>query len=267
MTRILLPTDFSETALKAAHFAMDLYGTGDVHYTLVNSFPIQAYADPLLPNLTLVMEEESRNGLGEVAQRLQQRIDAVHLEQVSTYVPLPEALNNIAESKGADLVVMGTQGKSSNRLIGSNASTVVKRSRLPLITVPAHWEPGLITRILLPMDGEAIDDGTLHPLIDLVGRCHAEVVVAYVHTPAAGSANGLDHAFLDTALKGIKHSYITVPGTDVVATMNELAAKGDIQLVAMVHRKRSFLDGLFHISNTKQMALHTKLPLLVLRHG
>jgi hypothetical protein len=35
----------------------------------------------------------------------------------------------------------------------------------------------------------------------------------------------------------------------------------------MVHRKRSFLGGLFHISITKRMALHNQLPLLVLRHA
>jgi nucleotide-binding universal stress UspA family protein len=40
-----------------------------------------------------------------------------------------------------------------------------------------------------------------------------------------------------------------------------------MQLVAMVHRKRGFLDGLFHTSTAKRMALHTNLPLLVLRQS
>ncbi|MCB0759802.1 MAG: universal stress protein [Flavobacteriales bacterium] len=267
MTHILLPTDFSDTALKAAHFAMDLYGTSDVRYTLVNSTPVKASADPLLPDLTRLMEQQSLSGLRQAERRLRKRPGHVYVAKVSTYAALPVALNNLAERKGADLIVMGTQGKSSKRLFGSNASTVVKKTLLPVITVPAHWQPEPVRRILLPMDNEAIDERTFLPLRDLVHRCRAEVVVAHVRTNAVGARKGVDRAAMGKALKGIKHSYITAHGPDVVDTMNELAAGGRIQLVAMVQRKRSFLGGLFHRSSTRQMALHTKLPLLVLRQG
>lgn len=267
MTRILLPTDFSDTALKAAHFAMDLYGARNVRYILVNTYQIQAYADPLLPNLTQLMEQNSRNGLRQAERRLRRRTDHVYLAKVSTYAPLPEALNNIAASKGADLIVMGTQGKDTNRLFGSNATTVVKRSVLPVITVPAQWEPEPITRMLLTMDGEPFDPATFRPLIDLAHRCGAEILVAHVRTNAVAFAKGLDHAAIGEALKAVNHRYITVHGTDVVETVNELVANSRFQLVAMVHRKRGFLGGLFSSSTTKQMALHTKLPLLVLRQG
>ncbi|MBK9597535.1 MAG: universal stress protein [Flavobacteriales bacterium] len=77
----------------------------------------------------------------------------------------------------------------------------------------------------------------------------------------------MDHTAIDAALKGIKHRYITVHGASVVDTVNDMASGGRIQLVAMIHRKRGFLDGLFHSSTAKRMALHTKLPLLVLRQG
>lgn len=267
MIHILLPTDFSDTALKAAHFAMELYGARNVRYTLVNSTPIQATADPLLPDITRLMEQRSRSGLRQAERRLRKRMGHVYLAKVSTYAPLPEALNTLAQRKNADLIVMGTQGKSSNRLFGSNAATVVKQAQLPVITVPMHWEPEPIQRILLPLDGEAIDPATFRPLIDLARRCGAEVMVAHIRTNAVAFAKGLDHAAIREALKGINHRYITVHGADVVGTVNELAAGGRIQLVAMVQRKRSFLGGLFRKSSTRQMALHTKLPLLVLRQG
>ena len=267
MTRIILPTDFSATAEKAAHFAMDLYGTADAEYTLVNCYSIQVYPDPLLPNLTQLVEEDSRAGLLEVEGRLRKHAENVHMKEVSTFGSLPETINEIAANAGADLVVMGTQGKDSNRLFGRNASSVIKRIELPTITVPAHWEPEPIKRILLPMDGEPFDPGTFLPLIDLAERCGAEIMVAHVRTNAVSFTKGLDHAAIGEALKGIKHRYLTVHGTNVVDTVNELTSDGRIQLVAMIHRKRGFLDGLFHISTAKQMALHTKLPFLVLRQG
>lgn len=266
MTRILLPTDFSDTALKAAHFAMDLHGTS-VRYTLVNSFRAKASAEPLMPSLIQVAQKESLKGLRRVERRLRKRTEQVTLEKVSSYSLLPEALNNIAVNKGADLIVMGTQGKSSVRLFGSNSSNVIKRSLLPVITVPMHWEPEPVRRILMPMDGEDIDPTAFLPLVDLANRCGAEVLVAHVRTNKVAFAKGLDHTAIGDALKSIDHRYITVHGTDVVDTVNELAANNRFQLVAMAHRKRSFPGGLFSGSTTKQMALHTKLPLLVLRHG
>lgn len=266
MFQILLPTDFSDTAQQAAHFAMDLYGTDGVRYTLVNHYPLQAYADPLLPNLTPLALQDSQRGLRRAERLLRKRTAGVYLGKVSTPTALPEALNAIAANKGADLVVMGTQGKDSNRLVGRIASTVIKRADLPVITVPARWEPKAIKRILLPLDSGAVDTATLLPLIDLAKRCGAEVMVAHVRTNAVGFAKGLDHASIGEALRDVKHRYITVHGADVVETVNELMEGDRFQLVAMVHRKRGFLTGLFHISTTKQMALHTKLPLLVLRH-
>lgn len=267
MFRILLPTDFSATAEKAAHFALHVYGTREVRYTLVNSYPLQNYADTFMPDLTVMAEEDSRNGLQREAERLQKDTDQLDLELVSTYVTLPQALNEFAAEHGGDVVVMGTQGKGSNRFFGRYASTMIERAQLPVITVPARWEPEPITRILLTMDGGPFEAGTLDVLVDLAGRCGAEVVVAHVQTNTANPSQGLDHTAMDATLKDIAHSYLTGTGANVVDTMNTLAMDHRIQLVAMVHRQRGFLDGLFHTSHTKQMALHTKLPLLVLRHG
>jgi nucleotide-binding universal stress UspA family protein len=267
MKRIFLPTDFSDTALKSAHFALDLFGTADVRYTLVNSYQLQVYPEVLLPDIAMLPERESRSGLRQVERLLRKYAEGVHLAKVSTYLALPEALNELAARKGGDLIVMGTQGKSSTLLFGRNASTVVQRAQLPMITVPAQWEPQPVKHVLLPLDSGTFTADTFRPLLDLVQRTGAEVLVAHVRTNAPGFKQGLDHAAVSEALKGINHRFITVHGSDVVDTVNELVAGGRMQLVAMVHRKRGFLDGLFHTSTAKRMALHTNLPLLVLRQS
>ena len=48
MKHILLPTDFSGTSVKAAYFAMDLYGAEDARYTLLNTYLKPAHARPQL---------------------------------------------------------------------------------------------------------------------------------------------------------------------------------------------------------------------------
>ena len=47
--------------------------------------------------------------------------------------------------------------------------------------------------------------------------------------------------------------------------MERAVVEKDIQLVAVLRRKRSFWERIFQSSTSKRMALHTTVPLLVLR--
>ena len=69
MKHILLPTDFSGTSVKAAYFAMDLYGAEDARYTLLNTYLKPAYGNVLLPPMPDT-ERASRNGLRRGGRRL-----------------------------------------------------------------------------------------------------------------------------------------------------------------------------------------------------
>lgn len=72
--------------------------------------------------------------------------------------------------------------------------------------MPWHWKPRPVQRILLPLDGGPLEAGTLQPLVDLVHRCGANVVVAHVRTSAVGFTQGLDRTAIDAARMGIEHS-------------------------------------------------------------
>ena len=72
MKHILLPTDFSETSFKAAVFALDLFGTKDVRYTLVHTYLKPAFSHVLLPRVadTSAM---AKNGLRRAERRHRER--------------------------------------------------------------------------------------------------------------------------------------------------------------------------------------------------
>ncbi|MBK9599505.1 MAG: hypothetical protein IPO60_14645 [Flavobacteriales bacterium] len=84
-----------------------------MRYTLVNSFTLQTYPDTLLPDLTLLPARDSRSGLRQAERHLRKRADRVYVAKVSTYVALPEALNDIAASRAGTWGVMGAQGKAA----------------------------------------------------------------------------------------------------------------------------------------------------------
>ena len=54
-------------------------------------------------------------------------------------------------------------------------------------------------------------------------------------------------------------------GEDVAAALDLMAGQEGAGLIAVVHRHAGFLEGLFHASTAKRLALYTNTPLLVLQ--
>lgn len=264
MAHILLPTDLSTTSFKAATFAFDLFGTAGNRYTLVHSFLQPAFDNALLPAIGDRMRRDAENALRRVERRCRKHAGKVILARRATPYQLVDVLNELVEDKGGDLIVMGAQGEGGAGLVGSNTKAVVGGALAPVITVPHQWMPSPVSRILLAHDGGPLDRFTMGPLIDVAGRSGAEVVIAHVRSTIASFDTQVDRKQVAELLGAIPHSFVTVQGDAVAATINELASTGRVQLVAVVHRQRGFWEGLFHSSKATRMALHTSVPLLVM---
>ncbi|MBL8009959.1 MAG: universal stress protein [Flavobacteriales bacterium] len=262
MNRILLPTDGSDAAFHAARFAFDLFGTEGLRYTLVHTFLKPAYRNALLPAMDTAREAD--NKLRRFERRCRAQAGTVVLAKRTSPFPLTEVLNELAEQGKGELIVMGTQGEGNYGLVGSNTTAVVMGARVPVITVPSMWRPAAVKRILLANDGGPMDEATLKPLVVIARRTGAEVVVAHVRDNIATFDERGDRRVLSALLAGIRHSFVTVAGADVTSTLDELARQGRIQLMTVIHRKKSFWQRLFTASKARRMALHTTTPLLVL---
>ncbi|MBP6311660.1 MAG: universal stress protein [Flavobacteriales bacterium] len=264
MATILLPTDFSDTALNAAKFAIELYGTEGNKFVLVHSFLKPSYDNVLLPGLGDIPQREAINRTRRVERILRKFAKNVSLGRKVSSIGLVKLLNDLDKRKGVEMVVMGTQGEGNFGLVGRNARSVVSDSTAPVITVPAQWSSQPVERIMLAYDGKELDRYTLKPLLDLAGRRNAEVVITHVRYTVPGLEVLPEREKVEGLFTGVKDSYLTVQGNDVIATIDELATNGRIQLVAVIHRQMGFWKGLFHASTAKRMALHTSLPMLVL---
>ncbi len=263
MYRILLPTDNSDTSFNAARFAFDLFGTDESQYTLVHTYLKTAYRNALVPARDT--GREATNKLRRFERRCRKYAPNVSLAKRTSPFQLADVLNELAERDMGELIVIGTQGEGNYGLVGRNTSAVVMGAKVPVIAVPSEWRPAPLKRILLAYDGGPMDQGTLAPLIVIAARAGAELVVAHVRSNIATFDERGDRKKLSAMLTGVRHSYVTVAGDDVARTVDDLARQGRIQLVAVVHRKKSFWERLFTSSKAKRMALHTTTPLLVLQ--
>ena len=137
--RILCPVDFSEPSEVAVDFAVELAAKfgAEVHLVHVYQLPVYALPDGAMmagPEFTTKVTTELQKALAELAAKFAPLKLETHLVEG---VPYRETVR-MTEELGADLVVVGTHGRTGLRhlLLGSVAERVVRSSKVPVITVP-----------------------------------------------------------------------------------------------------------------------------------
>jgi universal stress protein A len=139
--RILVPTDFSETAQAATRIAGDLSRRFEAPLTLVYVFERTVY--PLPDEYILFTSKQLDYMLAEFNQRLasaqRQALDAGAMG-VTTHLLhgwAPDEITRFASEGGFDLIVMGTHGRRGIKhlVLGSVAERVVRMARCPVLTV------------------------------------------------------------------------------------------------------------------------------------
>lgn len=173
MKRILVPCDFSNPAVNAYRFALNIAAQtrGTVHLLHVIELPV--VYDPLLMPV-LNFEEELLKDLKEAAEvRFKGITDKYKAEQANVVVktqfgPVSHVLEDYIIKESIDLVVMGSHGASGARelFIGSNAARMVRTSSVPVLIVKGYYK-GPIRNIVFPNTFETED------LEDLVMRVKA----------------------------------------------------------------------------------------------
>ena len=100
--------------------------------------------------------------------------------------PTPaDAITDYADEVEADLVVMGTHGRSGwNRLtLGSTAERVLRQSPCPVVTVGPHADPGAAGPVLAPLAFESSSDLALETAVALAAEVGTSVVALHVVEP------------------------------------------------------------------------------------
>ncbi len=267
MAHILLPTDFSENSFHAGLYAARLFGTADHVYTLVHAYMDVAPSTDPWPGVSDEFYKAALDSMAESTARVKSSKEFAGAEVRSEvlYGPFPDMLNQIGKEKAADIVVMGTMGSAGAGLMGSNAGEVVKRSRLPVLVIPNQAELRPVNRILYADDDRHVEVAGSRMLLHIALRTKAEIVLAHVLKNADDVPDPEMVAMHEELFQAIPHRFTSAEGNEIAAAIDLMADQEKADMVAVVHRHSGFLEGLFHTSTAKRLALYTKLPLLVLQ--
>jgi nucleotide-binding universal stress UspA family protein len=191
--RILCPTDFSEFSQRALRRAVSLARWSEARVTVLHvvvptpwALPAAAYGSSVTVPMDLI-----RTRREEVAQELERFVEPFLAEGVPLQTRLADGepwreILAAAEAQPADLVVMGTHGRSGfeHLLLGSVTEKVLRRAPCPVLTVgvddAAPAALPLFRRIVCAADLTTASQATLDLALSLAAENLARVTLLHV---------------------------------------------------------------------------------------
>lgn len=283
MNCILVPTDYSETANKAARFAIQIAKKHNAKLVFVNQISIlevttnTAFTGIYVP----VPERQMEAAADDLKKNIRKIFTSMKLKMADfstecillTGVGTVELILEAAKKNKADLIVMGTHGASGFRklIIGSNAAKVIEQAKMPVITIPSSFS----TRKTIKKIGYATDHSQLEKdlkqLVPIAQTLDASIEVFYIgpNFPESAKARNFNPSEDLKKVKeklGFEHiSYVEVSTrfeNDFFAGVDTYQKKHKPDMLYMVTKPRTFLDKLLDPSKSKEVAYHTTIPLI-----
>jgi nucleotide-binding universal stress UspA family protein len=278
--KILVPTDFSETAQNAFAYALHLADSVGAELHLLHCvYPGMAVSE--VPtygaDITGKLLDVARSNMQEFAQTESARWSS-ELKSKPTIVQKVEiggaisTTRMIAEEEHFDLIVVGTHGAHDNweHLFGTRASGILVDASCPVLVIPENATFSPYKKFCFATDLNHFDalcgSAVVHAFAPMQPDLH------FLHVRTKDTENRL----LDVGLIQLSYARQQVDfkveitemmAKNVAEAIIENARKMDSDLIVMTRHEYNFFEQLFHKSFTREVALQTSRPLLVLNEG
>jgi nucleotide-binding universal stress UspA family protein len=270
LQRILVPTDLSDFAGNALRWAAMLQRRLGARLTLVFAnepyVPFDVLEGPaayLLQN-----EPEFRERLmKEMHEHVQRHLPDIGQAPETLIVDKApaQAILETAESIDADLIVMGTHGRTGWRraLLGSVAENVVHHTDRPVLCIPADTPPS-IGKILCPVNFTPIARVALEQAATLAETFDAELLIVHV-TDAIDHASdiaGEFAAWIEPHVRNrCRYSHLLASGNAAEETIR-MAHDAHADLIVLGAQHKRFADTTVIGTTTERVIRFAKRPVL-----
>ena len=275
MKRILLPTDFSENAYNAIRYAVQLFENEECEFYLLNTYTPVLYDNEYLtysstqPTLTEIYSNKSMQGLERILRRIKRNFknERHSFHKISSFNLLSDEIKELVIDKNIDLVVMGTKGATGAQeiLFGTHTVHAIKKTRCPLLAIPAHFEYKPPRQILFPTDYEADIPKVLKILKEIAGMHSSILHIVHVYFGMdLSSEQTRRKKSLSKVFKNNGHHFYSITEKSVTRAIYDFQEENDVDMLAMVNNKRSFFENLLFTPIVNEIGFNVKVPFLVM---
>jgi nucleotide-binding universal stress UspA family protein len=271
MKIIIAPTDFSELSLNAVNYAADM--AFSIHASLallhVCQIPMNFSEVPVPAETLTTLIKDAEKRIEKLRDDIINKTDGkirIYTE-IKTGFVVPQ-LQEYCTALKPYAVVMSAQGAGAVErfLFGSNTVSAMKHLAWPLIVVPSEAKFSSIKKIGLACDMKNVmETAPVEEIKALAKEFNASLHVIHVNTgddikygPEIIDQSGLLQEMLDE----LHPSYHFLDEIDIEEGLSAFAENNKLDLLIVVPKKHNVISKLFHKSHTKQLVMHTHVPVM-----
>lgn len=271
MKKILVPCDFSDSAIQAFKFAVEIAAQNKGEVVLLNVVEIPVVHDSVMVP-ALSFEETYLKEMKDRAERDFVKMKAKWAKEgpkVTTHVIYGATTPTIArfvEDNKISLVVMGTKGATGLKefFVGSNTEKIVRWSPVPVISIKKAAKASSIKNIVFPSTLHADEEELTMKVKALQENFKATLHILYVNTPANFRTDQITRKMMsDFAKRFMLKNYTLNIYNDLSEELGVAhftkETKGD--LIAMATHGRKGLSHLMSGSIAEDVVNHIECPI------
>ncbi|NND63697.1 MAG: universal stress protein [Flavobacteriaceae bacterium] len=278
MRKVIIPTDFSENAMNAIIYAMELFKYDRSDFTIVHAFADTVYENTMEMSRTFFEEYKAKvkKGTDKQLEEVLSKMKEVspnprhNYEYKSVFGSLVDTVNDLVNKENADIVVMGTKGATDDRDItfGSETLQVMKYVKCPVLAVPEGYHDRPPVNILFPTNFMLPYKGRELKLLSTIAK-NFTATINFLHI-----TNGKTLSFRQQDNKSFLECYVDenfvmfneIVANDLTPAINHFIENNEINFLVMVNSRHSYLENIMYTSTIEKIGLKISIPFLVLQN-
>jgi nucleotide-binding universal stress UspA family protein len=271
MKTILVPTDFSDYALKAAGAAVSVATSMGARIVLVHN----VYTETKWETVPIAKRKdypETQKKIQEAEKRMSQLINTnlfrkVSVSTIITTGVASEEIVSRAKKLKADLILIGSHGNeaSDRYFIGSTVQKVLREATCPVMTIQKNYKPGNWKKLVFATDFSKETYKYFDKVRNLALALNSVVYLLFINRPTDFMDTRTTNRLMDSFIK----RYPDLKFNKVIYNHEE-AAEGIIQFVedypsmdwiALITQRRTAKPK-YVIGHTETLAFRSGIPVL-----
>lgn len=261
MKNILVPIGATENASKTLQYAIDF--ASDIEAEV---FVFRAYSSPTkagtIINIDAIIERETNLYIKTIIKTVDTK--NVVVKMIAAKGAVLDSVAAINKEIGIDLIIVGAKSNSIKEelFLGKTAGSLVKKSNVPVLTVPDGYKYKSITKVMLASKSGIVESKTaLRPLQFLVKRFVTSLDILLIKTPNYKE----EDLVLDADLERMQNSLTTSENATTFQGVLEHINAFNPDILCVFRRNRGFFKKLWEKDTILKKEFFTSMPLLVLQ--
>jgi len=278
MKKILIPTDFSENAMNAVRYALELFKNEEFEFYFMH-----AYYDEI-DSCGAFSTSTTQEEIIQIANIKTQQSMLRLLEEIHQISPNPkhkyltlscdniliEEADKVVDENDIDIIIMGTQGQANERSLtfGSHTLQLLKYVQCPVLAIPENCKYKPPKHILFPTNYMIpLKHRELQFLNEIIQPFHPEIDLLYISLSSHLSSRQEENRIhLLEELYDHKINIKWINQKDIGKTIFSYINQHDIDMLVMLNTRHSFLENILFHSVIDQLSLSLKIPFLALQN-